>query len=132
MFSFSCLYVMATGLLCNSMLPVVSFMYFVFVNIYENKKNFFADFLLRYKINQRGNRVTNIIPIVQTLICKQYYNSIVQKFKVLVKLEHCITYKLYLNLSNSEPQYSYMLYFYKKCGTRHSSTSLPNISLKYL
>ena len=39
MFSVSCLCVMATGLLCNSMLPVVSFLYFcMFVNIYANKK----------------------------------------------------------------------------------------------
>ena len=40
MFSVSCLCVMATGLLCNSMLPVVSFLYFcMFVNIYANEKN---------------------------------------------------------------------------------------------
>ena len=40
MFSVSCLCVMATGLLCNSMLSVVSFLYFcMFVNIYVNNKN---------------------------------------------------------------------------------------------
>ena len=39
MCSVSCLCVMATGLLCNSMPPVVSFFYFcMFVNIYANRK----------------------------------------------------------------------------------------------
>ena len=40
MFSVSCLCVLATGLLCNSMLSVVSFLYFcMLVNIYVNNKN---------------------------------------------------------------------------------------------
>ena len=40
---------------------------------------------------------------------KQYQNSNSQNF--LIKLESCI--KLFLNFSNSEPQYSYKLYSYK-------------------
>ena len=44
MFSVSCLCIMATGLLCNSMLPVASFLYFcMFVNIYANRKKIFDE-----------------------------------------------------------------------------------------
>ena len=60
MFSVSCLCVMATGLLCSSMLPVVSFLYFcMFVNIYANRKK-----------KKKGTRVSllmvylNQLPIV--------------------------------------------------------------------
>ena len=50
MFSVSCLCVMATGLLCNSMLPVVSFLYFcMFVNFYANNKKRTGRFCLQFK-----------------------------------------------------------------------------------
>ena len=50
MFSVSCLCVMATGLLCNSMLPVVSFLYFcMFVNVYANRKKHQKEFSVSFK-----------------------------------------------------------------------------------
>ena len=46
MFSVSCLCVMATGLLCSSMLSVVSFLYFcMFVNIYANREKDFYNLM---------------------------------------------------------------------------------------
>ena len=58
------------------------------------------------------------------LIYKYYYNlyccSYTQKFQVLMKLESCIILQLFFNFSDSEPEYSYKVYSYKKvCTAQH-------------
>ena len=45
---------------------------------------------------------------LQTVIELEY-----TKFRILMKLELCIFRKLFLNFSDSEPQYSHELYSYK-------------------
>ena len=64
MFSVSCLCVMATGLLCNSMLPVVSFLYFVCLLIVMRIKKKKKTVLTLISVSYATGTEDNIISIL--------------------------------------------------------------------
>ena len=52
--------------------------------------------------------------LYRQLIEMQNCASDTKEFYILMKLERCIIYKLFVKFSNSEPQPAWKLYLYKK------------------
>jgi len=70
----------------------------------------YADVLLHHKAKQKWNRILSIASIVQNYST----NSITTRiFELYTRLEFYSIIKSFLNVSNSELQYSYKRYSYK-------------------